>query len=78
MGILVLQRSVKEKVMIGDNIIVTVIDVDASGKVKLGFEAPKELIVDREEVYIRRKSGWVLPKHLDEDDIKCLQGHNTK
>jgi len=48
-----------------------------TGQVKLGFEAPKDTEIDREEVYFRRKSGWTLPKHLSEDDIKCLQKYNT-
>jgi len=74
---LILQRNRTESVMIGDDIMVTVTEVDlVTGQVKLGFRAPPEIIIDREEVYYRRKSGWKLPKHLDEDDIKCLQKYN--
>ena len=75
---LVLQRVKNESVMIGDDITVTVTDVCLyTGRVKLGFSAPSDVTIDREEIYLRRKSGWTIPKHLDEDDLKCLQKHNT-
>jgi carbon storage regulator CsrA len=75
---LVLERGRTETIMIGDNISVTVTDVNLlTGRVKLGFTAPEDIIIDREEVYYRRKSGWTLPKHLNEDDMRCLQKHNT-
>lgn len=53
---LVLTRKRDEKVMIGDNIVVTVVEIRGD-KVRLGFEAPAEIRVDREEVYeaIRRE-----------------------
>jgi carbon storage regulator CsrA len=74
-----LTRNKGQKVYINDNIVVVVMNVDfVTGQVRLGFEAPKDTIIDREEVHIRRKSGWTLPKHLSEDDAKCLLRHNTK
>lgn len=76
---LVLQRGLFQKVMIGEDITITVTEIDwGRRKVKLSFEAPKDVIIDREEVHITRQSGCVLPKYLQEDDIKCLQRHNTK
>ena len=76
---LILQRSKGEKVFIGENITVTITDIDyISGRVKLGFDAPENIIIDREEVYYRRKADWPpLPKYLSEDDIKCQLAHNT-
>lgn len=47
---LVLSRKRDEKIVIGDNIIVTVIDIRGD-KVRLGFDAPTEIPVHREEVY---------------------------
>lgn len=66
--------------MIGENITVTVTDVDlVTGRIKLGFDAPDDIIIDRHEVRERRLAGWPrMPKYLSEDDIKCLQQHNTK
>ncbi len=46
---LVLSRKVGEKILIGDNIAVTVVRV-AQGIVRLGVEAPKELPIVREEI----------------------------
>ena len=47
---LVLSRFKDEKVMIGDNITVTVVEVRGD-KVRLGFEAPKDVPIHRQEVY---------------------------
>lgn len=46
---LVLSRKVGEKVVIGGDITVTVIEVRGD-KVRLGFLAPKDVTVNREEV----------------------------
>jgi carbon storage regulator len=46
---LVLSRKVGEKILIGDNISVTVVRV-AQGIVRLGIDAPKELPIVREEI----------------------------
>ncbi|MFW6386519.1 MAG: carbon storage regulator CsrA [Bacillota bacterium] len=49
---LILTRNKEEKIMIGDNIVITVLDV-AGDKVQLGIDAPREIEVHREEVYRR-------------------------
>ena len=46
---LVLSRKLGEKVFIGDNIIVTVVDIDR-GKIRLGIEAPREIPIYRQEL----------------------------
>ena len=48
---LVLSRKVGERILIGDNIAITVVRV-AQGSVRLGVEAPDNLNVVREEVVI--------------------------
>jgi len=50
---LVLLRKNQESVMIGDDIKVTVVSV-LQNKVKLGFQAPKDVVIDREEVYLEK------------------------
>jgi carbon storage regulator len=50
-GMLVLSRRIGEKIYIGDNITVTVTDIDR-GKVRLGVEAPRDVPVFREELVI--------------------------
>ncbi len=47
---LVLSRNRDECIMIGDNIVVTVVDVRGD-KVRLGIEAPSEVPVHRQEVH---------------------------
>jgi carbon storage regulator len=50
---LVLTRNVGEKIIIDDQIKVTVVAIKG-GKVRLGIEAPDLVRVDREEVHERR------------------------
>lgn len=47
---LVLSRQRDESIMIGDNIVVTVVDIRGD-KVRLGIAAPTEIGVHRQEVY---------------------------
>lgn len=47
---LVLSRNRDECIMIGDNIVVTVVDVRGD-KVRLGIQAPSEVPVHRQEVH---------------------------
>ncbi len=54
---LVLSRQRDESIIIGDNVIVTIVDIRGD-KVRLGIEAPAEIPVHRQEVYdaIRREN----------------------
>ncbi|MEX1997047.1 MAG: carbon storage regulator CsrA [Candidatus Andersenbacteria bacterium] len=54
---LVLSRQRDESIMIGDNIVITIVDIRGD-KVRLGIEAPTEIPVHRLEVYeaIQRQS----------------------
>lgn len=47
---LVLSRKKNEKVMIGDDISVMVVEVRGD-KVRLGFDAPRDTEIHREEIY---------------------------
>ena len=47
---LVLSRQRDESIVIGDNIVITVVDIRGD-KVRLGIDAPKEVPVHRQEVY---------------------------
>ena len=49
---LVLTRKLGESIRIGDTIMVKIVDLD-SRHVKLGIEAPKNVSVNREEIYER-------------------------
>lgn len=49
---LILTRTPGEKIMIGDDVEVTVLSVTGN-QVRLGVEAPKDVPVHREEIYQR-------------------------
>ena len=49
---LVLTRKTGEKIKIGENIYVSVLEISKSG-VRIGIEAPKEISILRHEVYER-------------------------
>jgi carbon storage regulator len=46
---LVLSRKLGEKICIGENICITVVDIDR-GKIRLGIEAPRNVPVFRQEL----------------------------
>lgn len=52
---LVLTRKLNEKIRVGDDIIVTIIQID-KGSVKIGFEAPENVAIYRNEVYEKIKN----------------------
>jgi len=60
---LVLTRRSGEKVMVGDDVTVTVLEV-SSGQVKLGFQAPDEVGVHRLEVWQRIQLGLEAPRRV--------------
>lgn len=56
---LILSRRVGEAIMIGDDIIIRVMEI--GGQVRLGIIAPREIEVHREEIYQRIKAGQLEP-----------------
>ena len=60
---LVLTRKRNERILIGDNIVLEVLEVDR-GKVKLGIVAPRDVPVDRQE--IREKTDYLHPVTVKE------------
>lgn len=53
-GHLYLTRRVGESIVINGNIVVTVVDIRHGGKVRLGFEAPRDIPIYRDDA--RKKS----------------------
>lgn len=60
---LVISRRLGEKIFIGENIVLTVVDIDR-GKIRLGIEAPRSVSIFREELL---KEGGSLPKKESHD-----------
>ena len=53
---LVLSRKLGEKIFIGDNICITVVDIDR-GKIRLGIEAPRDVPIHRQELLPIKPQG---------------------
>jgi len=53
MTMLVLSRKLGEKIVIGDNIVVTVVKIDRN-QIRIGIEAPTDILVYREEIAPQR------------------------
>ncbi len=51
---LILSRNISEAIHIGDDVKLTILDVQGS-QVRIGIDAPKEVAVHREEVFYRIK-----------------------
>lgn len=47
---LVISRKINESITIGDNITVTVLGIEGD-RIKIGIEAPRELIILRQEIF---------------------------
>ena len=55
---LVLTRKLNQRIFVGDDIVITIIDIER-GKIRLGIEAPKEVPIYREELrpYFTEEGG---------------------
>jgi carbon storage regulator len=58
---LVLTRKKSESIWIGESILLTVVEL-SKGEVRLAFEAPPDVSIDREEVRARRREPLPLPQ----------------
>lgn len=47
---LVISRKINESITIGDNIVVTILAVEGD-RIKIGIDAPRELIILRQEIF---------------------------
>ena len=66
---LVLSRHRDESIMIGDNIVITIVDIRGD-KVRIGIQAPTNVPVHREEIYdaIKREGSAVA-----QGEVKAVQ-----
>ena len=68
---LTLTRSVGETIRIGDDIEIHVVEV-RGGTVRLGFKAPREVAIHREEVYRQIAEANLLAAKVTADGIGAL------
>jgi carbon storage regulator len=69
---LVLTRSINQSVIIGDNLIVKVLSIRGN-QVRLGFEAPKDVSIYRNEIWERIHTG-----QIGEKERKIIDVANNK
>ncbi|MFH1251231.1 MAG: carbon storage regulator CsrA [bacterium] len=65
---LVITRKSGERITIGDDIVVTVLEVKGS-LVKLGVEAPKCISIHRQEIYDRIRKQNLEASEIDASDL---------
>ncbi|MDK3257423.1 carbon storage regulator CsrA [Blastococcus capsensis] len=68
---LTLTRSVGETIRIGDDIEIHVVEV-RGGTVRLGFKAPREVAIHREEVYRQIAEANLLAAQVTADTLGAL------
>jgi carbon storage regulator len=68
---LVLSRQRDESIMIGDNIVITIVDIRGD-KVRLGINAPAEIPVHRQEVYEAIQRENLRASRLEPRDAQAL------
>jgi carbon storage regulator len=69
---LVLSRHRDESIMIGDDVVVTIVDIRGD-KVRLGIEAPNDIPVHRQEVYEAIKRENRKANHIQPAELKSLK-----
>lgn len=65
---LVITRKPGERITIGDNVVVTVVEVKGS-LVKLGIEAPRSINIHRQEIYDRIRKQNLEASEIDASDL---------
>lgn len=73
---LVLSRQRDESVVIGDNIVITIVDIRGD-KVRLGIDAPTEVPVHRREVYEAIQRENLRAAQLDPREARSLGDKNA-
>jgi carbon storage regulator len=69
---LVLTRKSGEKIIIGDDIVVSVLDVTGS-QVRIGIEAPREIAVHRSEIHKRIQEENLLAAGVEAADFMAAE-----
>lgn len=65
---LVLSRKLEEKILIGKNIVISILEIDGSN-VKIGIEAPKDISILRMEVFEKVQNENIASASKEIDDI---------
>ena len=76
---LVLSRHRDESIMIGDDVVITIVDIRGD-KVRLGIDAPKDIPVHRREVYeaIQRENKQQESAHDESNRAERSEEHTSE
>ncbi|MCA9157007.1 MAG: carbon storage regulator CsrA [Pirellulaceae bacterium] len=74
---LVLSRHRDESIMIGDDVVITIVDIRGD-KVRLGIEAPQDIPVHRQEVYEAIKRENQKAGHIQPGETRSQNDHRRK
>ena len=69
---LVLSRRVGERLMIGDDVVVTILEVRSDG-VRLGIDAPRSVVINRAEVIEAVREANVEATAADDTAVEALR-----
>ena len=72
---LVLSRHRDESIMIGDDVVVTIVDIRGD-KVRLGIDAPQSIPVHRQEVYEAIQRENKRASQMGTDATRSLKGND--
>jgi carbon storage regulator len=73
--VLIFTRRIGEEIRIGDDIRVRIIDIKGK-QVRLGIEAPPEVIIHREEIYLRINENNNKPREAGNQTEKMTGNFN--
>ena len=69
---LILTRKLGERLAIGDDISITLLEIKGS-QVKLGIEAPRSVVVHRQEVYERIRAENLTSSEVRSPDVSLAE-----
>jgi carbon storage regulator len=69
---LVLSRKVGQEIVIGGNVVVSVLSVNGN-RVRLGIRAPAEVRVDRQEIHVARAERAGAPEPIENAAVTLCQ-----
>jgi carbon storage regulator len=74
---LILTRKLGERLAIGDDICITLLEIKGS-QVKLGIQAPRSVVVHRQEVYERIRAENLTSSEVRTPDVSLVEALLSK